>query len=82
MVVDGAARDRLVFTGELGVAAETSLCTNDDLPYLTGGIELFSWDQSPEGAIATAIPAQANPCATPGDALALCPRKPLPIREG
>lgn len=67
-IVDGATRDRLVFTGDLGVAAQTLLCTNYDLPFLRGGIGLFSRYQSADGAIATAIPPQANPDETPGNA--------------
>ena len=67
-IVDGATRDRLLFTGDLGVAADTLLYSNYDLAFLNGSIGLFSRYQRPDGAIATAIPPQANPLKTPGNA--------------
>lgn len=67
-IVDGAARDRLLFTGDLGVATGTLLHTSFDLRYLTDSIGLFSHYQSADGAIPTAIPPQANPGRTPGNA--------------
>jgi alpha-L-rhamnosidase len=69
-ILDGATRDRLLFTGDLGVAARTLVYTNFDLPYLTDSIGLFSYYQSTEGAIPTSIPPQANPGRTPGNAFA------------
>ncbi len=69
-IVDGAARDRLLFTGDLGVAAQTLAYTSFDLPYLADSIDLFSRYQRTDGAIPTAIPPQANPPRTPGNAFA------------
>ena len=67
-IVDGATRDRQLFTGDLGVAADTLLYSNYDLAFLSGSIGLFSRYQRPDGAIATSIPPQANPRKTPGNA--------------
>ncbi len=67
-IVDGATRDRQLFTGDLGVAADTLLYSNHDLAFLSGSIGLFSRYQRPDGAIATSIPPQANPRRTPGNA--------------
>lgn len=67
-IVDGATRDRQLFTGDLGVAAQTLLCSSYDCRFLRGSIDLFSRYQNPNGAIATSIPPQANPRVTPGNA--------------
>lgn len=67
-IVDGATRDRLLFTGDLGVASRTLLYTTFDLRYLTDSIGLFSRYQGADGAIPTSIPPQANLGSTPGNA--------------
>lgn len=67
-VLDGATRDRLLFSGDLGVAARTLVYSSFDLAYLKDSIGLFAEYQSVDGAIPTSIPPQANPGRTPGDA--------------
>lgn len=67
-IVDGATRDRLLFTGDLGVASQTLVYSNFDLPYLTDSIRMFSAYQAADGAVPTSVPPQANPGRTPGNA--------------
>lgn len=71
-IVDGAKRDRLLFTGDLGVATLSLLSSTWALDYLSGSIRLFSAFQNPDGSILTALPTQSVPGKTP----------PVPSRGG
>jgi len=60
-IVDGAKRDRLAFTGDIGISGLTLLYSSFALEYLEGCIQLFSDYQRIDGRIATYLPPQYDP---------------------
>lgn len=69
-VVDGATRDRLLFGGDLGVAARTLLYSGFALPQLSDSLSMLASFRAESGAIPTSVPPQANPPRTPNGAFA------------
>ena len=64
-VLDGPKRDRLLFTGDLGVAGLNYFTSDYALEFLRGSIRLFSAYQKPSGVIPTSLPPTYNPGKTP-----------------
>ena len=59
-IMDGAMRDRLVWSGDMGISTLTVLCSTFDNQYLTGSCEQFFRYQAADGSIPIAVPAQAK----------------------
>ncbi len=59
-IMDGAMRDRLVWSGDMGISTLTVLCSTFDNQYLTGSAEQFFRYQLADGSIPIAVPAQAR----------------------
>ncbi len=59
-VMDGAMRDRLVWSGDMGISTLAVLCSTFDNQYLTGSCEQFFRYQGANGSIPIAVPAQAK----------------------
>ena len=68
-IMDGGKRDRLDFTGDIGISGLTLLYSTFAREYLAGSVELFSDYQRPDGRIATELPPQYNPGVTPPTAV-------------
>ena len=65
-IMDGAMRDRLVWSGDMGISTLTVLCGTFDNQYLTGSSEQFFRYQNSDGSIPIATPAQGNGLAVTG----------------
>ena len=65
-IMDGAMRDRLVWSGDMGISTLTVLCSTFDNKYLTGSVEQFLLYQQPNGSIPIAAPAQGKGLAVTG----------------
>ena len=65
-IMDGAMRDRLVWSGDMGISTLTVLCSTFDNRYLTGSVEQFLLDQNADGSIPIAAPAQGKGLAVTG----------------
>ena len=65
-IMDGAMRDRLVWSGDMGISTLTVLCGTFDNQYLTGSCEQFFLYQNSDGSIPIAVPAQAKGLAVTG----------------
>lgn len=65
-IMDGAMRDRLVWSGDMGISTLTVLCSTFDNKYLTGSVEQFLLYQQPDGSIPIAAPAQGKGLAVTG----------------
>jgi alpha-L-rhamnosidase len=72
-IMDGAKRDRLDFTGDIGISGLTVLYSTFAREYFAGSIELFSDYQRPDGRIATQLPPQYHPGVTPATAVNATP---------
>jgi alpha-L-rhamnosidase len=68
-IMDGGKRDRLDFTGDIGISGLTLLYSTFAREYLAGSVELFSDYQRPDGRIATELPPQYYPGVTPPTAV-------------
>lgn len=66
-IMDGAKRDRNLFTGDIGISGLTLLYSTFAGEYLAGSIEMFSSFQSSNGGIAISLPPQYHPGVTPAD---------------
>jgi hypothetical protein len=58
--MDGAMRDRLVWSGDMGISTLTVLCGTFDNQYLTGSCEQSFRYQQADGSIPIAVPAQGK----------------------
>jgi alpha-L-rhamnosidase len=58
-IMDGAARDRLIWSGDTGISALTTLCGTFDNQYVTGSAEQYFRYQTSDGNIPVAVPAQS-----------------------
>ena len=65
-IMDGAMRDRLVWSGDMGISTLTVLASTFDNQYLTGSCEQFFRYQLTDGSIPIAVPAQARGLAVTG----------------
>lgn len=65
-IMDGAMRDRLVWSGDMGISTLTVLCSTFDNQYLTGSCEQFFRYQAGDGSIPIAAPAQGRGLAVTG----------------
>ena len=65
-IMDGAMRDRLVWSGDMGISTLTVLCSTFDNQYLTGSVEQFLLYQQADGSIPIAAPAQGKGLAVTG----------------
>jgi len=65
-IMDGAMRDRLVWSGDMGISTLTVLCSTFDNQYLTGSVEQFLLYQKADGSIPIAAPAQGKGLAVTG----------------
>lgn len=65
-IMDGAMRDRLVWSGDMGISTLTVLCGTFDNKYLTGSCEQFFRYQQSDGSIPIAAPAQGKGLAVTG----------------
>jgi alpha-L-rhamnosidase len=65
-IMDGAMRDRLVWSGDMGISTLAVLCSTFDNKYLTGSVEQFLLYQNPDGSIPIAAPAQGKGLAVTG----------------
>lgn len=59
-IMDGAMRDRLVWSGDMGISALTVLCSTFDNKYLTGSAEQYFRYQAANGSIPIAVAPQAK----------------------
>jgi alpha-L-rhamnosidase len=59
-IMDGAMRDRLVWSGDMGISTLTVLSGTFDNQYLTGSCEQYFRYQLSDGSIPIAVPAQAK----------------------
>ena len=59
-------RDRLVWSGDMGISTLTVLCSTFDNQYLTGSVEQFLRYQQADGSIPIAAPAQGKGLAVTG----------------
>lgn len=65
-IMDGAMRDRLVWSGDMGISTLTVLVSTFDNQYLTGSCEQYFRYQQANGSIPIAVPAQAKGLAVTG----------------
>jgi alpha-L-rhamnosidase len=65
-IMDGAMRDRLIWSGDMGISTLTVLCSTFDNQYLTGSCEQFFRYQLSDGSIPIAAPAQGKGLAVTG----------------
>ena len=65
-IMDGAMRDRLVWSGDMGISTLTVLCSTFDNQYLTGSVKQFLLYQNADGSIPIAAPAQGKGLAVTG----------------
>lgn len=65
-IMDGAMRDRLVWSGDMGISTLTVLVSTFDNQYLTGSCEQYFRYQNADGSIPIAVPAQAKGLAVTG----------------
>lgn len=66
-IMDGAMRDRLVWSGDMGISTLTVLVSTFDNQYLTGSTEQFFLYQQANGSIPIAAPAQGKGLAATGN---------------
>lgn len=59
-IMDGAMRDRLVWSGDMGISELTVLASTFDNQYLTGSCEQYFRYQNANGGIPIAVPAQGK----------------------
>lgn len=59
-IMDGAMRDRLVWSGDMGISTLTVLSSTFDNQYLTGSAEQYFRYQAADGSIPIAVAAQAK----------------------
>ena len=59
-IMDGAMRDRLVWSGDMGISALTVLSSTFDNQYLTGSAEQYFRYQAADGSIPIAVAPQAK----------------------
>jgi alpha-L-rhamnosidase len=65
-IMDGAMRDRLVWSGDMGISTLTVLCSTFDNQYLTGSAEQYFRYQNADGSIPIAVAPQARGLAVTG----------------
>jgi alpha-L-rhamnosidase len=65
-IMDGATRDREVWSGDMGISTLTVLCSTFDNQYVSGSCEQFFRYQQANGSIPSAVPAQAKGAAVTG----------------
>jgi alpha-L-rhamnosidase len=65
-IMDGAMRDRLVWSGDMGISTLTVLCSTFDNQYLTGSCEQYFRYQQSDGSIPIAVAPQAKGLAVTG----------------
>jgi alpha-L-rhamnosidase len=59
-IMDGATRDREVWSGDCGISTLTVLCGTFENQYVSGSCEQFFLYQNSDGSIPNAVPAQAK----------------------
>ncbi|MBV9448964.1 MAG: twin-arginine translocation signal domain-containing protein [Streptosporangiaceae bacterium] len=65
-IMDGAMRDRLVWSGDMGISTLAVLTSTFDNQYLTGSAEQYFLYQNADGSIPIAVPAQGKGLAVTG----------------
>lgn len=59
-IMDGATRDREIWSGDIGITHQTILYGSYDNQYITGSAQVLALYQASNGFVPNAIPAQAN----------------------
>ena len=65
VILDGAKRDRLLFSGDLSIAGRTVYYTSGASEYVKGSLRLFGSYQLPNGQVFGDLPAQIVPGFSP-----------------